>query len=352
MAQNHRIALAPLVVPLFAFMAVAAAAGCDQSEAAAPIDAGRAMRPDLSATNEDAGPPEYLTWPDMNLGKAGPPYPIVLIHGMAGFKNIGPIDYFYGVPDALRKDGHDVWVSQQDPINDSEVRGAQALAFVEQVMVSAGKAKVNLIAHSQGGYDARYVASAIGNHVASCTLIASPMLGDPIADLALSGGPGAQAAIDALLNVYGAVAGYNSNAKSQIAQLSAAGAAAFFAKHPDSPSVAYYSIAGRSAMSLGASDCATESAPPWISRYDGVKDPLDLVFQLTGAMLDNVKPRPIHDGVVTVASARHGTFLGCVPADHMDEVNQLVGDSPGFGNSFDALRFYRDLADWLVTRGY
>ena len=50
---------------------------------------------------------------------------------------------------------------------------------------------------------------------------------------------------------------------------------------------------------------------------------------------NSLQPRPVHDGVVTVTSARHGTFLGCVPADHMDEVNQLVGDSPGLGNDFD-----------------
>ena len=63
-------------------------------------------------------------------------------------------------------------------------------------------------------------------------------------------------------------------------------------------------------------------------------------------------PKPVHDGLVPVASARHGTFLGCIPADHMDEVNQLAGDSPGPGNPFDAVQFYRDLAAWLVAQGF
>src|SRR5439155_1168606 len=79
----------------------------------------------------------------------GPPYPIVLVHGMAGFRNIGPIQYFYGIPEALRKDGHDVWVSRQDPVNDSEVRGAQALAYAQMVLASTRSARVNLIGHSQ-----------------------------------------------------------------------------------------------------------------------------------------------------------------------------------------------------------
>src|SRR5438067_2398135 len=71
---------------------------------------------DLSSP-DDGGTLEYDPVSDLALGKAGPPYPIVLVHGMAGFSNIGPIEYFYGIPEALRKDGHDVWVSRQDPIN-------------------------------------------------------------------------------------------------------------------------------------------------------------------------------------------------------------------------------------------
>ena len=102
--------------------AFACAAGC-----AADLDNGAAdpasRLADL-APPDDGGTLEYNPASDMTLGK-GPPYPIVLVHGMAGFRNIGPIGYFYGIPEALRKDGHDVWVSRQDPINDSEVRGAQ-----------------------------------------------------------------------------------------------------------------------------------------------------------------------------------------------------------------------------------
>ena len=53
-------------------------------------------------------------------------YPLVLAHGFSGFHNIGPLNYFYGVQDALSKDGHTVFVTQVDPYNSSEVRGAGA----------------------------------------------------------------------------------------------------------------------------------------------------------------------------------------------------------------------------------
>ena len=32
-------------------------------------------------------------------------YPIVLVHGVFGFNNIGPVEYFYGIPYALQVDG-------------------------------------------------------------------------------------------------------------------------------------------------------------------------------------------------------------------------------------------------------
>ena len=32
-------------------------------------------------------------------------YPVVLVHGLLGFDAIGPVNYFYGVPSALRNSG-------------------------------------------------------------------------------------------------------------------------------------------------------------------------------------------------------------------------------------------------------
>ena len=51
-------------------------------------------------------------------------------------------------------------------------------------------------------------------------------------------------------------------------------------------------------------------------------------------------------------SARWGTFLGCVPADHFEEIGQLLGQPAGLGNPFSYKDFYRGLADWLVSQGY
>jgi triacylglycerol lipase len=53
-----------------------------------------------------------------------------------------------------------------------------------------------------------------------------------------------------------------------------------------------------------------------------------------------------------VRDARWGRFLGCVPADHFDEIGQLFGDGPGWGNDFDHLLFYAELIEWLRAQGF
>ena len=50
-------------------------------------------------------------------------YPIVLVHGLFGFDSALGVDYFYGIPDALRRDGAKVYVAQVSAANSTEVRG-------------------------------------------------------------------------------------------------------------------------------------------------------------------------------------------------------------------------------------
>lgn len=330
-----------LAVLLFLF-------GCQQN-ALAPADAGS----DLADPNQ---PPTMYPQPKLD-GSVRQPYPIVLAHGMSGFKNIGPLNYYYGVADALSKDGHDVHVAQVDAFNSSEVRGAELQSFVLGVISQTGAAKVNLICHSQGGFDCRYVAHNIPDNVASVTTIATPHLGDPIADIAENDIPGPLTdAVSALLNIFGTALdqGQNTqNAQLAISLLSAKGAAAFTAKYPDAPQVSYYSIAGRSNGVLGDDVCGTPTQAPFVARWNSYVNPVNALLSATGTILsNNVTPPPTNDGLVPVGSAKWGTFLGCIPADHLDEVGQIAGQSPGNGNPFDHILFYRQLADWLVAKGF
>jgi triacylglycerol lipase len=324
-------------------------AGCQESALSA-TDGGA---PDLAEPQK-----QPTQWPQGQIdGSSRKPYPIVLAHGMSGFKNIGPLDYFYGVADALTADGHQVFVSQVDAFNSSEVRGAQLQTFIQGVITQTGAARVNLICHSQGGFDCRYAAHQIPDQVASVTTIATPHRGDPIADIAENDLPGPlMDAVNAFLNILGTALdqGQNTqNAELALSLCSTKGANDFTAKYPNMPQVDYYSIAGRSNGVLGDDTCGSETEAPFVARWDSYVDPVNPLLAATGAILSNdVTPPPTNDGLVPVGSAKWGTFLGCIPADHLDEVGQIAGQSPGSGNPFDHILFYRQLADWLVARGY
>ncbi len=78
-------------------------------------------------------------------------YPIVLAHGMLGFDNILGVDYWFGIPSALRRDGAQVYVTEVSQLDTSEVRGEQLLQQVEEIVALSGQPKVNLIGHSTPG---------------------------------------------------------------------------------------------------------------------------------------------------------------------------------------------------------
>jgi triacylglycerol lipase len=114
--------------------------------------------------------------------------PIVLAHGLFGFKEIGlgPLTvatYFRGIPEALRASGNRVVVTQVPPIA-SIARRAKRLA--EQIEAAVPGEPVHIIGHSSGGLDARWLVTDPdwARRVLSLTTIATPHLGSTIADFA------------------------------------------------------------------------------------------------------------------------------------------------------------------------
>lgn len=346
-------------------VAIAAAAtltiACAE-EQTSPTDAAPIEQQDGSA-DRDGG---VIRLPEAGPGRrdggsqgAGPPYPIVLAHGFFGFEDFAGIDfitYFYGVKDELAAHGEEVFTPAVDPFNDSESRGEELLAHVERIVAETGAAKVNLIGHSQGGLDSRYVAHQRPDLVASVTTFATPHRGTPVADIVLElvSDPRMQALADRLVRLVGAAlwdaSGRETSVFQSLRQLSTPGAAAFNERYPNQPGVQYYSITGRTAGHDGGTDCSAPDIPPFIGRYRRSLDPVEPLLQLTEEIVRGSENIP-NDGLVRVFDARWGRFLGCVPADHFDEIGQLFGDSPGRGNDFDYLRFYVELVEWLRERG-
>ena len=102
-------------------------------------------------------------------------YPIVLAHGMGGFTTIaGAMEYFYGIGSDLTANGAKVYETQVASFDSSYVRGEQLLNQVQQITALSGSSKVNLIGHSQGTIDSRYVAAVRPDLVASVTGVGGP----------------------------------------------------------------------------------------------------------------------------------------------------------------------------------
>lgn len=298
-----------------------------------------------------------------DASKLGPPYPIVLAHGFFGFEQFAGVNfatYFYQVKDDLAQHGEPLVLTPAvDPFNDSHSRGAELEKQIEDYLALTGHAKVNIIGHSQGGLDARVVAHRRPDLVSSVATVATPHGGTPVADIVLKILPNANAQgfIDWLVKRVGAplydAVGNETAVSKPMHLFSAAGIAAFNAEIVDRPGVKYYSVTGRSDWHLGGKDCDVPAAPSFIAKYKAEIDPIDPVFALTEALLDGgvLNPYP-NDGLVRVMDAKWGNFLGCVPADHLDEVGQLFGDLPGLTNGWRHKEFYRDLIQYLRSQGH
>src|SRR4051812_39206727 len=103
-------------------------------------------------------------------------YPIVLIHGLGARSNYGPVDYFFGIPRFLRDAGNRVTMPALTPWQAIEHRAEQLKNHIELAFPDE---KVNLIGHSMGGLDARYLVSQLGfgERVASITTLGTPNRG-------------------------------------------------------------------------------------------------------------------------------------------------------------------------------
>jgi triacylglycerol lipase len=290
---------------------------------------------------------------DAGDARRGPPHPVVLHHGFAGFRDIGPIGYYFGVARDLRARGVSVHEAEVTPFDAPSVRAAQLARFVDRVLEETGHRKVILIAHSQGGLDARFMISSLGygDRVAALVTISTPHRGTKVADTVLDFVPGAtDAFVNAIASAFAWT--YNeartrSDLRAALTGLSEREAARFNAANPDDPRVLYWSWAGRSHLRTGVAVCGG-------ARYENEPlrvDPTVLPLAPFAALIEGLDPiENVNDGLVSVRSARWGVFQGCVPADHFDEVGQIARVGP-IASGFDHLAFYRRIVDDLRAAG-
>ncbi|RYZ44081.1 MAG: triacylglycerol lipase [Myxococcaceae bacterium] len=277
-------------------------------------------------------------------------YPIVLAHGLAGYDSlIGLVDYFYGIAPDLRSGGATVYLASVPAFNSSEARGEVLLQQVEMIAALSGAGKVNLIGHSQGGLDVRYVAAVRPDLVASVTTVGTPHKGAELADILranIQDGTVTESVAAYFAENLGLVLGlltghrHPQNAIGALAELTTAGGVAFTSKYP---------------AGVPTSACGTGAATgPQGMRYyswsgtspvTSLVDPTDAALLLSSLLYTEAQ----NDGLVGRCSSHFGTVLrDNYDMNHLDEVNQVAGLRALFT---DPKAIYREHANRLKIAG-
>ncbi|THD40632.1 triacylglycerol lipase [Enterobacteriaceae bacterium ML5] len=284
-------------------------------------------------------------------------YPIVLVHGWSGFSSILGYPYYFGVKEALECKGAEVYTASLSGVNSDDVRGEQLWEFVQDVKRKSGKDKVNLIGHSQGALDSRYVAACYPESVASVTSVDGANHGSEAADALRAnyepGSPKEAAvalAVDAFEKAIAFLSGHPCEPEDFIASLDALtteGVESFNQKYPqglpdiwggEGPEmvngVNYYSWSGvikDGIMEQGLNEL----------------DPLHLWMKHSAKTFVNEVDQ--NDGLI----GRYSSHLGKVicsdySMDHLDAINQLAGIRT---NTVNVIDLFTEHLEFLKSKG-
>ena len=252
--------------------------------------------------------------PSILLDRATPTrHPIVLAHGYMGFDAIGlraRRGYFRGIRERLEALGHTVHVVRVAPAAGVIQRAAQLAAQIRNLRAE----RVNIIAHSMGGLDARYAIALLGldARVASLTTIGTPHRGTPLADTGTLW-LGEWRQVRQMLDTFGAnVDGLYDLTTQRMAEFNRA-------VH-DVRGVFYSSVVGAVSPNATALNALLAPGHAYLMKRVGS-----------------------NDGIVPAESQKWGEVLGEVDADHWEQI--------GWSGSFDAQKFYTILAEHLGKWG-
>ncbi len=259
-------------------------------------------------------------------------YPVVMIHGIF-FRDWQFLNYWGRVPKTLKQNGANVYYGGQQSSRCVADSAAEIKAEILQVLEATGAPKVNIVAHSKGGLDARYAISKLGlaENVASLTTINTPHRGCHFADFLLAKTP-----IWLIRFVSGR---YNSIFRklgdespdflSGVNCLTASFCEGFNQEVCDDPNVYYQSVMSKMRNRKSASF------------------PLNLTYSLVK------KYDGENDGLVGIHSAPWGNYLGLLTAgkkgiSHGDMIDLSHKDI----KNFDVSEFYVQLFQGLKEHGF
>lgn len=258
-------------------------------------------------------------------------YPIILVHGV-GFRQRKHLNYWGRIPKELERRGAQIFYTGHDAWGAMEHNGEIIRRDIQEILALTGAEKINIIAHSNGGMESRYVIHSLGMapYVASLTTVCTCHHGSRTIDRLLEF-PAVLFRISAFfVNCFFRLLGDKKPDFQRVCrQFSTAYCAEFNRNNPDAEGVAYTSYGAK--MKNGRSDLFL-MVPFWVvRRYDG----------------DN-------DGLVSVESSKWGVFKGVLEGAGRRGVSHE--DAVGFRRhtcrSFDICSVYVNMVRDLVSAGF
>ena len=258
-------------------------------------------------------------------------YPVVLMHGFGLLAGLRKQGHLHDEAMCMREHGVVAYAPNVAPYNTVPTRAAMWQERLEYILRETGAERLNLVAQSMGGLDARYLISRLGLHevVASLVTVATPHRGTTVAEIMLNQPERVrQWAVD-FTNWMGTIVleDAEADALQALHELTPAYLAETFNPTvPDHPAVRYWSYAAQAGK--------------------GTQTPIHPFLRLGNTWI--YEKEGCNDGLVSVESARWGAFLGTLEADHAQQVG-LQGFPAG---KFDSKQFYCSVAEMLAREGF
>ncbi|PNV59678.1 alpha/beta hydrolase [Clostridium sp. chh4-2] len=258
-------------------------------------------------------------------------YPLLLVHGV-GFRDFHYFNYWGRIPRELVRNGAKVYYGHQEAWGTVESNGEILKEKILEILEETGCEKVNIIAHSKGGLDSRYVISGLkmAPYIASLTTINTPHRGSKLVDFLKKLPDKVYRTICGMIDKYfGRLGDVKPNAYVASYQLSERYAKEFNEKYPDAEGVYYQSYA--SLMRCGFSSKLL-CIPYWILK----------------------KLDAPSDGLVTVKSAEWTNFRGVIKNTYMRGISHgdMIDLTREDYREFHVLEFYIQLTEELARMGF
>ncbi len=274
---------------------------------------------EVAAPPGDQAPRILTRRPRPTRARRVPRHPLVFCHGMLAMTMLrmqvpAEPNYFVNLRPFLREQGVEALFPNVAPTGGVAERAEQLRDQIHRWTDEP----VNVIAHSMGGLDARFLISRLGlaGRVRSLTTIATPHRGSGLADWFCDNFRSRVPLLLTLEAIGVNVGGF--------ADCRPARCHDFNACTPDAPGVRYFSY--------GAA-----VAPPRITPL--LRRAWNILTPLEGP----------NDGIVSVRSARWGEDLGTLAVDHFAQTPDGLFIRPD--ENFDVLGFYSRLIEDLARRG-